>query len=291
MDYKYELAFCTKNSKIKNKICLSEDGNLPHCFTNYLFSSNQNMTDICKPLSYIKTDYFLYVKTFKDGSHIELTTNAGWSEVFYKHKYYEIDVFGETSNNKQSGIFLWSALPCQKIFTVKRELFSINSGITLATTSKNISEFYHFGSKTQSAIATNFYLNNIDLIKHFIFYFKDKATSLIRSLESKRIHILRGSQPLSTFSDLERRNFLQKTTIDRYYFDPDVPNKHLTRREVECLNWFIYGKTAAETAMLLNITKRTVEAHLENIKLKLNCFKQGSLGYKYANLFFVKNLH
>lgn len=44
----------------------------------------------------------------------------------------------------------------------------------------------------------------------------------------------------------------------------------LTPRETQCLTWAARGKTMAETALILGITKRTVEFHLDNARTKLN---------------------
>lgn len=43
----------------------------------------------------------------------------------------------------------------------------------------------------------------------------------------------------------------------------------LTQRERQCLAWAAQGKTAADTALLLEITPRTVVFHLDNVKRKL----------------------
>lgn len=45
----------------------------------------------------------------------------------------------------------------------------------------------------------------------------------------------------------------------------------LTAREKECLYYLVSGKSAKQTAALLNVSPRTVEFHLENIKQKAGC--------------------
>lgn len=44
---------------------------------------------------------------------------------------------------------------------------------------------------------------------------------------------------------------------------------HLSRREIECLEWAMRGKSAGDTAQLLGISRRTVVTHLERAKEKL----------------------
>src|SRR3989338_8040869 len=59
---------------------------------------------------------------------------------------------------------------------------------------------------------------------------------------------------------------------------------YLTVREYECVDYLIRGKTAEEIAIILNISKRTVETHVQNIKRKMNCYNQFRLGYLLGRL-------
>ena len=61
-------------------------------------------------------------------------------------------------------------------------------------------------------------------------------------------------------------------------------NLYLTEREFECVGYLTRGKTAEEMSIILNISKRTVETHIQNIKRKMNCFNQFRLGYLLGRL-------
>jgi steroid delta-isomerase-like uncharacterized protein len=51
----------------------------------------------------------------------------------------------------------------------------------------------------------------------------------------------------------------------------------LSRRERECLEFLLQGKTAKETAAILALSYRTIESYFENIKKKLKCSNKGQL--------------
>ena len=51
----------------------------------------------------------------------------------------------------------------------------------------------------------------------------------------------------------------------------------LSRRERECLEFLLQGKTAKETAALLALSARTVESYFEILKKKLKCSNKGQL--------------
>lgn len=52
--------------------------------------------------------------------------------------------------------------------------------------------------------------------------------------------------------------------------EPELPAPRLTPREREVLAWVAAGKTAWETSCILHVAEKTVRAHLESIRLKLN---------------------
>jgi len=53
--------------------------------------------------------------------------------------------------------------------------------------------------------------------------------------------------------------------------DKKGKNVELTSRESECLSYVMQGKSAKQTGAILNISQRTVEFHLDNIKQKAQC--------------------
>jgi len=54
----------------------------------------------------------------------------------------------------------------------------------------------------------------------------------------------------------------------------------LSQRERECVNYMAKGYTAKKIAKELNISNRTVEAYLDNVKRKLRCQNRAELIYK-----------
>lgn len=53
---------------------------------------------------------------------------------------------------------------------------------------------------------------------------------------------------------------------------------------MDCIKLISQGKSSTETAALLCISFRTVEKHIENVKLKLDCHKKSELISKITNL-------
>lgn len=85
--------------------------------------------------------------------------------------------------------------------------------------------------------------------------------------------------------DLTGQN--QKYAPIQYTLYENFDRFNLSEREVTCLFYLIRGKTAKEMAPLLCISKRTVEKHIDNIKVKLNCSSKSEVITKAIDLGFV----
>jgi DNA-binding CsgD family transcriptional regulator len=62
-----------------------------------------------------------------------------------------------------------------------------------------------------------------------------------------------------------------------YYLGEKYEGVYLTQREAECVAHMLQGCTIAESAKILNLSPRTVEFYVKNIKVKLNCRKKSEL--------------
>ena len=56
-----------------------------------------------------------------------------------------------------------------------------------------------------------------------------------------------------------------------YKFETKYGNAYFTKREAECMTWLLKGKTINSTATLLEISPRTVEYYVKNMKIKTGC--------------------
>ena len=57
----------------------------------------------------------------------------------------------------------------------------------------------------------------------------------------------------------------------------------LKEREVEVLTWAARGKTSAEIAQILKLTKRTVDFHIDNARIKLGAATRIEAAIKAAS--------
>lgn len=64
----------------------------------------------------------------------------------------------------------------------------------------------------------------------------------------------------------------------------------ITKRELECLSYIMQGMTSKNIARILGISYRTVECHIEQLKIKTKTTSKTSLIQKMMAL-FLYNLY
>lgn len=78
--------------------------------------------------------------------------------------------------------------------------------------------------------------------------------------------------------------------IQQYILGNDFKELEISKREAVCLFYLIRGKTAKEIALILGISKRTSEKHLESIRIKFKCASKSEVISKAIGMGFVNYL-
>lgn len=158
-------------------------------------------------------------------------------------------------------------------------------------------EIWNFASTKNNDKVLDFYTRGLEILKSFTYYFKDKANPLIKAYENDKIirpqnllaepSQIEKKQPLLDFEKM-KKEFYEELDIKRFYLGQEYGNRYLTYREAYCIYWCSQGKSLQEIAIILGISKRTVEDHVNSVKLKLNSFKQTDLVRKVMELGILK---
>lgn len=235
----------------------------------------QDIHEICKPyLKQYSLAHFNYFRLYKDRSIFYLCNNPDWLSHYYLQNYPTVGAFEQQPELANLRYVLWSALSSRDVILKDtREMFGIHHGITLIKKSKNYHEFYNIGSSNPDASTINFFINHYDTLNKLTLLFQEKADKLIR---------LSQKQKLILPPHLHNPQMIKSNDKAIYSEEIKQKNNFLTQTESICIKLYLTGKTPLEIANLLNVSKRTVEKHIENIKLKFHCKKQIQLGYALA---------
>ena len=128
-------------------------------------------------------------------------------------------------------------------------------------------------------------MNKKEILKDFAMFFKTEKSDVIKKCDSKRLYCLSGEKDhdlndhynFNVFFDILKKEKYNKSNCSIIIDE----NTHITKRELEVINWIVKGKTSEETGIILNINKRTVESHIVSLKNKFNCYKTSELIYKF----------
>lgn len=224
---------------------------------------------MCEPyFKKLGLDHFNYIHRDTQGRVTYLCSNHNWLTHYLKKCYPKIGAFEQNIELSQYNWVLWNGLDADdRIITDSKEITGVKYGIAIVNKEEDGFGFYNIGTVSSNPGIVNKYINEISQYENFITEFQEKCNGLIRTAKKFKLDLKPGL----------RTNLTNKPG---YHFG----NLYFTQREFQCINYLVRGKTAGEIAIILNISKRTVETHIQNIKRKMNCFNQFRLGYLLGEL-------
>lgn len=266
-----------------------------HNFLNalkYSESKINSLREICTPLfeSFpIKT--FSYTKINSNDSFLYLSTNQEWLKFRYEHSIWGVgcNKFRENIATIPKGgmrVFVWAGSPPEtKYFSCLYEYDIWNGGLIVERSLDSIDVWGFTGGKGSSQ-SIDFFLNNTSLIYSYILYIKDKAHEIINISDRKKLIEYENCY----IKDTQQKNngfelFIENLDTKRFFLDSDDCFNHITKRESDCLHYYMQGYTTKETAAIFGISNRTVEFYIENAKLKLNCSSKAEIRKKLLQSF------
>ncbi len=137
-----------------------------------------------------------------------------------------------------------------------------------------------FGVIREDKSIFNFYLNATPILENFVKYFEHRAYEMIeRTCKDSRIIMpyylekrVRNDEKFGALFNISKLNF-DINPSKPIIFDKMI----ITPREHECLELIAHGYTMKNAAKRLEISHRTVEQHLRNIKEKLGVSTKNQL--------------
>lgn len=248
----------------------------------------EDIKNICAPLSELGIVYFSHVIIDEQFKMSCLGIRPEFFKLYFEKGYYHFDLhMAKISNHEQ--YILWDTVERKKqTKNLHEDFMSFDQGHTfsIALNNKNCREYFHFGAKLGNSSINEKYLQWLSELKLFTLYFKDKIAghkelSAAYDLKLKLIQNAGGYLTKKDTNNVIHEKFYNAMVFDRIYFNNDT---YITKREFECMHWTSIGKTAEDIAEILNISIRTVKAHIINIKNKLGCRNQFQLGMMYEKL-------
>ncbi len=242
--------------------------------------------EICRPLfENTRIKHFSHCVLNENNQLSGLCSHPSFTEFYVGNKYYNFSIELLKSVNSSRSIFSDFINLNGKTLELHTDAAQFGFGhfFTIVKVHHNIKESFHFAGAIDDDEVNNFYIQHRDSLENFILYYKDRVQSnpLLRQVFDE-IWIA-DSEENEHYLDF---NITPKPTLylntDKYVVG--INQAVLSKREIECLYWLTHGKTLEEVASLLTISRRTVKAHVENVKAKLKCETLFQLGQAYQSL-------
>jgi DNA-binding CsgD family transcriptional regulator len=268
----------------------------------YNNSVAESVLALCNPLfSNFGITMFGYAHFLNDGTYLDLSTDTKWQSHYIEHfaaspfiGQYIKDIY-----KNRVKYALWNnspnAVPDKifKKFIVDSCGFDIWHGFTIYKYYEESIEAWHFATTKDNYKITSFYINYIHLLEHFILYFRDRASAIIDVSDASRLVVLKNRSLLDDVSsefykkeaDNKIKEFIEGTHVKKYHLNVKGATVHLSPREVECMVHLSESKSTKEIASLMDLSPRTIETHVENVKRKLGCDRRSKLIETFSESF------
>lgn len=226
------------------------------------------LLDICKPLLEYNIKIFGYEKITFDMEYTMICSNSKFLELLLDkcdfHPFPPRDLKRFLKDPRDYVYWRNNEAEAGKDLSEVLKVFNLSNGVSFFFNHNPI-EIAFFCSEEKDIDFIDFCINNLDIVKNFISYFKSHYFLLKnRGLENKIF--------------LKRNNFVEfsrSPTVS--IMDKDGNYISLSSQESQLMSLLSTGKTAKEIAKAMHISHRTVESYLENIKKKTGYFWKSEL--------------
>ena len=260
----------------------------------------QKINEICAPLKdCFGITSFGYCRALDGGRYIFISNCPIILKVFTCYDYilntkvfrplpqyfsmYEPYKFGWPENTRDE---LIEGMNAQGVF----------NGFNIIRNNAGTWENYFFATNEDSPLIKNFYASHFSVLEDFIDHFNKVAGKLIDTSNITRQGILPYFKDnyhqietvfhkRTTWEDsIDKFNSLLNSSVQAEIYELAQQNS-LTKRELQCLSYLSAGNTAKEIARTLNIGHRTVETHINSIRLKTSCQTKKELTHWFEEKF------
>jgi DNA-binding CsgD family transcriptional regulator len=229
--------------------------------------------------------YFTYHKIDNTGKYTVLVDRPEWAEHYVSEQIYLNDPYLRHPSVYKSGISLIESHGTDEykeiVLQAGKNVLDMDMGAILIQKNEGSVEFFGFSGNKKNSLLQGLYLNRPQVLKSFANHFKTELKPILTQME----------QEAGSLVDLKGKDFfcdelivpdIDPKMLLAYYRDLGIKVEHsnakkLSNRERQCLKLLIEEKSAKETAIILNLSTRTVESYFENIKCKLSCWNKSEL--------------
>lgn len=250
---------------------------------------SQEFAQLCKPLELLQIQHLTFISQLHDGTRMCLSNKPKWVEEYYNLKLFQSSLFESTPNEMKPNYQLWIGDYDLDVYHHGKLYYKTCDAISITEPHSTGCEHYIFSAHVDNKWLMPHLINNMDILFHFIMYLKDKGKHLFEKSSKSGVKVqeallnpARVDPVIDKFTlenlKLQQSEFIAQTPIEKMIIEMSKGDSiKLSRQEIICLTHLNHNRTAKEIAVIMQISYRTVEAYLENIRLKLRCESKSAL--------------
>lgn len=248
-----------------------------------------NIRELTEPLrKYLNITNFGYLKVFFNGSYFYLCNDTHLSHEYVK-TIKDTNIFFKQFlhvSNPEYKFILWPDRPINYSMEIYQR-YNYWNGITLVKESEQFLELWWFASDSNNTQINQFFVKNTDVLYKYVLYFQEKTKHMIKAglkdlpYYEKGIDLSVIKKFAPEDNKIKIKEFLEEIKLDGVNIDLKGYDAFISKREIECLHFVAQALSAKEIANKLAISRRTVEAHLNNIKNKVGAYNKSHLIHVY----------
>ena len=236
------------------------------------------MEQLCEPI-FKKTpiNFVSFARIYKDGGRSNLGVDINWQKYLLENGFHLAGTEDALIDDKRplQSHELWSASSMFSLNEKTKEFFkaciahNYGNGITLIERGNDYTEFVHFCAAKGCEPPDEYLYNNIDYLWWLVLYLREgiQNNEVLRKSYVKRYY----HRVTQTKKEMNVQSQNLALSIKKYYLSGDFGDIGFSKREIDCMIMVCQHKTMHEQSHILNLSPRTIEKHIEKIKMKTGC--------------------
>lgn len=224
---------------------------------------------------------FSYRRVYNDGRIFHLCSKPDWIENCFSKELWVSQKMGGRADQLLPGErqhYNWIHDLSDPLYYNLRE-YNIWNGVSVYRKFDTYIELIGFASDRHNNNIMEFYNKHPHIIDEFIYFFKERLRPIIKEGESFLIPAsFTGKNDALLDNTMQKKveQFFKEHAVKRYYYDENL-DKHITKREMNIMHLLMEGKTIKEAAQYMDISPRTAESYISQLKTKFECFSKSLL--------------
>ncbi len=256
------------------------------------YSSNlcDKLKKIVRPLSErYGLDGFFYTKITPDGFGFQITNRHDVANAYFSNQLYKSNPFiCHPDNYKHDQALITSDFYNEQYFddyyeSIKqiKNSFGFDNYLCVYKKEADTAHVFMFSTTDKNLPTNTLFSNHLPALKRFSEHFLKEWSPHSNKMEPFMLNL--GELMDSFYGKINRKLSLnddQAKSIEllrKMGLLDELTNTNFTKRELDCIEYFLKGYPASQIADSIDLQTRTVEHYLDNIKTKLNCFTKSEL--------------